>query len=141
MRIELNNPKVKFYIGDVRDRDSVDNVMEGVDLVFHAAALKQVPSCEFFPMQAVLTNIIGGHNVIESAIQLRRFERCMPEHRQGRISRQCNGYDKIADGKGRSGGRTCQNHQKYGCFLCPIRQCYVLSRLGNTSFRSADKAE
>ncbi len=68
MRIELNNPKVKFYIGDVRDRDSVDNVMEGVDLVFHAAALKQVPSCEFFPMQAVLTNIYGGHNVIESAI-------------------------------------------------------------------------
>jgi UDP-N-acetylglucosamine 4,6-dehydratase len=69
MRIELNNPKVKFYIGDVRSRDSVDNVMEGVDLVFHAAALKQVPSCEFFPMQAVLTNIYGGHNVIESAIQ------------------------------------------------------------------------
>jgi len=68
MRIELNNPKVKFYIGDVRDRSSVDNVMEGVDLVFHAAALKQVPSCEFFPMQAVLTNVIGGHNVIESAI-------------------------------------------------------------------------
>ncbi len=68
MRIELNNLKVKFYIGDVRDRNSVDNVMEGVDLVFHAAALKQVPSCEFFPMQAVLTNIIGGHNVVESAI-------------------------------------------------------------------------
>lgn len=68
MRIELNNSKVNFYIGDVRDRDSVDNVMDGVDLVFHAAALKQVPSCEFFPMQAVLTNIIGGHNVIESAL-------------------------------------------------------------------------
>jgi UDP-N-acetylglucosamine 4,6-dehydratase len=68
MRIEINNPKVKFYIGDVRDRESVDNAMEGVDLVFHAAALKQVPSCEFFPMQAVLTNIVGGHNVIESAI-------------------------------------------------------------------------
>jgi UDP-N-acetylglucosamine 4,6-dehydratase len=68
MRIELNNPKVKFYIGDVRDRASVDNVMQGADLVFHAAALKQVPSCEFFPMQAVLTNIVGGNNVVESAI-------------------------------------------------------------------------
>ena len=68
MRVRLNNSKVKFYIGDVRDRSSVDQVMEGVDLAFHAAALKQVPSCEFFPMQAVLTNIVGSHNVVESAI-------------------------------------------------------------------------
>ncbi len=68
MRIDYNNPRLVFYIGDVRDRDSVDNAMKGVDLVFHAAALKQVPSCEFFPMQAVMTNIIGGHNVVESAI-------------------------------------------------------------------------
>ncbi|MCX6826844.1 MAG: polysaccharide biosynthesis protein [candidate division Zixibacteria bacterium] len=68
MRKELDCRNVKFYIGDVRDRDSVDNVMLGVDLVFHAAALKQVPSCEFFPMQAVLTNVIGSSNVIESAI-------------------------------------------------------------------------
>ena len=69
MRIELNNPKVKFYIGDVRDRAGVDKAMQGVDLVFHAAALKQVPSCEFFPMQAVMTNILGSHNVVESAVQ------------------------------------------------------------------------
>jgi UDP-glucose 4-epimerase len=68
MRIELNNPRVSYHIGDVRDPHSVDHVMAGVDLVFHAAALKQVPSCEFFPMQAVLTNIIGSHNVIDSAI-------------------------------------------------------------------------
>ena len=68
MRIELNNPRVKFYIGDVRDRDSVDQAMEGVDMVFHAAALKQVPSCEFFPMQALLTNVVGSHNIMESAI-------------------------------------------------------------------------
>ncbi len=69
MRVQLNNPRVKFYIGDVRDRDSVDQAMKGVDLVFHAAALKQVPSCEFFPIQAVLTNILGSHNVVESAVQ------------------------------------------------------------------------
>jgi UDP-N-acetylglucosamine 4,6-dehydratase/5-epimerase len=68
MRIELNNSKIRFYIGDIRDRDSVDNAMMNVDYVFHAAALKQVPSCEFFPMQAILTNVIGSHNVIESAI-------------------------------------------------------------------------
>ncbi|HOK96189.1 MAG TPA: polysaccharide biosynthesis protein [Anaerohalosphaeraceae bacterium] len=68
MRIDYGESRLSFYIGDVRDRASVDNVMKGVDYVFHAAALKQVPSCEFFPMQAVMTNIIGGHNVIESAI-------------------------------------------------------------------------
>jgi UDP-N-acetylglucosamine 4,6-dehydratase/5-epimerase len=68
MRIEYSQPRLNFYIGDVRQRDSVDNVMKGVDYVFHAAALKQVPSCEFFPIQAVYTNILGGHNVIESAI-------------------------------------------------------------------------
>ena len=68
MRIEYKQPRLNFYIGDVRERDSVDNVMKGVDYVFHAAALKQVPSCEFFPIQAVYTNILGGHNVIESAI-------------------------------------------------------------------------
>lgn len=68
MRISMNNPRLRFYIGDVRDRAGLDSVMQGVDYVFHAAALKQVPSCEFFPMQAVLTNVVGSHNVVESAI-------------------------------------------------------------------------
>lgn len=68
MRHRLQNPKVKFYIGNVRDRQSVDGVMRGVDYVFAAAALKQVPSCEFFPLQAVQTNVIGTDNVLESAI-------------------------------------------------------------------------
>ncbi|AQQ09154.1 UDP-glucose 4-epimerase [Sedimentisphaera cyanobacteriorum] len=69
MRIEKASSKLRFYIGDVRDRESVDEAMNGVDLVFHAAALKQVPSCEFFPMQAVMTNISGSNNVIQSAIK------------------------------------------------------------------------
>ena len=69
MRHQLQNEKVKFYIGDVRDKRSVDGAMYGVDYVFHAAALKQVPSCEFFPMQAVQTNVIGTENVLDSAIQ------------------------------------------------------------------------
>jgi UDP-glucose 4-epimerase len=68
MRRRLNNDKVKFYIGDIRDRDSVDRAMDGVDFVFQAAALKQVPSCEFFPMEAVKTNVIGTENVLQSAI-------------------------------------------------------------------------
>ncbi|MFO0481426.1 MAG: polysaccharide biosynthesis protein [bacterium] len=68
MRVELADPSIQFIIGDARSRDSVDAAMRGADYVFHAAALKQVPSCEFFPMQAVYTNIIGSHNVVESAI-------------------------------------------------------------------------
>ncbi len=67
MRKELNNPTIKFYIGDVRDPVAVDQVVNGVDYVFHAAALKQVPSCEFFPVEAVKTNILGAENVMISA--------------------------------------------------------------------------
>lgn len=69
MRIAYGRPELKFYIGDVRDRHSVDKAMRGVDLVFHAAALKQVPSCEFFPLEAVKTNILGSQNVIDSAVE------------------------------------------------------------------------
>lgn len=69
MRHRLQNPKVKFYIGDVRDKRSVDGAMNGVDYIFHAAALKQVPSCEFFPTQAVRTNVLGTENVLDSAIE------------------------------------------------------------------------
>jgi UDP-glucose 4-epimerase len=68
MRIEINNPKVKFYIGDVRHYDSLNFAMNGVDYIFHAAALKQVPSCEFYPMEAVRTNILGAENVLNAAL-------------------------------------------------------------------------
>ncbi|MBR8657350.1 polysaccharide biosynthesis protein [Achromobacter sp. Marseille-Q0513] len=68
MRLELANDKVKFYIGDVRDYESVSQAMVGVDYVFHAAALKQVPSCEFYPMEAVKTNVLGTENVLNAAI-------------------------------------------------------------------------
>ncbi|MGB7815448.1 MAG: polysaccharide biosynthesis protein [Methylotenera sp.] len=68
MRIALNHPKLKFYIGDVRSYDSIYEAMKGVDYVFHAAALKQVPSCEFYPMEAVKTNVLGTENVMNAAI-------------------------------------------------------------------------
>lgn len=69
MRIALAHPKLKFYIGDVRDLDSVRQAMHGVDFVFHAAALKQVPSCEFYPMEAVRTNVLGAENVMNAAVE------------------------------------------------------------------------
>ena len=76
MRIAIKSDKVKFYIGDVRDYGSIDDAMQGVDYVFHAAALKQVPSCEFYPMEAVRTNIIGAENVIRAAIA-HQVSRCV----------------------------------------------------------------
>ena len=76
MRIALKNDKVKFYIGDVRDYHSVHDALRGVDYVFHAAALKQVPSCEFYPMEAVRTNVLGAENVIRAAIA-NKVKRCV----------------------------------------------------------------
>ncbi len=76
MRIALKNDKVKFHIGDVRQYDSVQDVMRGVDFVFHAAALKQVPSCEFYPIEAVRTNVLGAENVMRAAID-QQVSRCI----------------------------------------------------------------
>lgn len=69
MRIALKNESVKFYVGDVRNYDSIADAMQGVDYVFHAAALKQVPSCEFYPMEAIRTNVLGAENVMRAAIE------------------------------------------------------------------------
>ena len=111
MRHRLQNPKVKFYIGDVRDKRSVDGVMQGVDYIFHAAALKQVPSCEFFPMQAVRTNVIGTENVLDSAIQnkvkrvvvLSTDKACYPINAMG-ISKEtiicCTRYGNVMSSRG-----------------------------------------
>ena len=109
MRHALQNPKVKFYIGDVRDRTSVDIAMSGVDYVFHAAALKQVPSCEFFPLEAVKTNVLGTENVLNSAIAyqvknvvvLSTDKACYPINAMG-ISKAM--MEKVAIAKGRQLG-------------------------------------
>ena len=109
MRHHLQNPKIKFYIGDVRDKRSVDGVMPGVDYIFHAAALKQVPSCEFFPTQAVRTNVLGTENVLDSAIAhgvkrvvvLSTDKACYPINAMG-ISKAM--MEKVATAKGRALG-------------------------------------
>ncbi|ABE37986.1 polysaccharide biosynthesis protein CapD [Rhodopseudomonas palustris BisB5] len=76
MRIALKDDRVKFYIGDVRDYEAVDDAINGVDYVFHAAALKQVPSCEFYPMEAIRTNVLGAENVMRAAVN-RGVSRCV----------------------------------------------------------------
>ena len=122
MRHHLQNKKVKFYIGDVRDKRSVDGVMNGVDYIFHAAALKQVPSCEFFPVQAVRTNVLGTENVLDSAIEhgvknvvvLSTDKACYPINAMG-ISKAM--MEKVAIAKGRQmgeGGQTTICCTRYG---------------------------
>ena len=130
MRHHLQNPKVKFYIGNVRDRQSVDGAMVGVDYVFSAAALKQVPSCEFFPLQAVQTNVIGTDNVLESAIAhgvknvvvLSTDKAAYPINAMG-ISKAM--MEKVAIAKGRALG------EEAGTTICCTRYGNVMASRGS----------
>ena len=119
MRKRFNDPKIKFYIGDVRDFRSVLNVMRGVDFVFHAAALKQVPSCEFHPLEAVKTNVFGTENVLEAAIEcnvqrvicLSTDKAVYPINAMG-ISKAM--MEKVAVAKSRSSAKTVICVTRYG---------------------------
>ena len=119
MRKRYNSPKVKFYIGDVRDPQSVMNAVRGVDYIYHAAALKQVPSCEFHPMEAVKTNVLGAENVLEAAIQcgvkrvvvLSTDKAVYPINAMG-ISKAM--MEKVAVAKSRSSAHTVINVTRYG---------------------------
>ena len=130
MRHQLQNPKVKFYIGNVRDRQSVDGAMMGVDYVFAAAALKQVPSCEFFPLQAVQTNVIGTDNVLESAIAhgvknvvvLSTDKAAYPINAMG-ISKAM--MEKVAIAKGRTLGKEAKT------IICCTRYGNVMASRGS----------
>ncbi len=130
MRHHLLSSKVKFYIGDVRDKRSVDGVMSGVDYVFHAAALKQVPSCEFFPTQAVRTNVLGTENVLDSAIQhgvknvvvLSTDKAAYPINAMG-ISKAM--MEKVAIAKGRALGEDAQTT------ICCTRYGNVMASRGS----------
>lgn len=119
MRKKYNNPKLKFYIGDVRDPQSVMNAVRGVDYIYHAAALKQVPSCEFHPLEAVKTNVMGTENVLEAAIQcsvkkvvcLSTDKAVYPINAMG-ISKAM--MEKVAVAKSRTSSSTIINVTRYG---------------------------
>lgn len=130
MRHKLQNPKVKFYIGDVRNKQSVDVAMRGVDYVFAAAALKQVPSCEFFPMEAVRTNVEGTNNVLLSAVEngvknvvvLSTDKAAYPINAMG-ISKAM--MEKVAIAKGRELGQDAQTT------ICCTRYGNVMASRGS----------
>jgi UDP-N-acetylglucosamine 4,6-dehydratase len=119
MRKKYNSPKLKFYIGDVRDPQSVISAVRGVDYIYHAAALKQVPSCEFHPLEAVKTNVFGTENVLEAAIQygvkrvvvLSTDKAVYPINAMG-ISKAM--MEKVALAKSRSSAQTVINVTRYG---------------------------
>ena len=123
MRKMYDNPRLKFYIGDVRDCQSVTNVVRGVDFVFHAAALKQVPSCEFHPLEAVKTNVIGTENLLEAAITcgvkrvvvLSTDKAVYPINAMG-ISKAM--MEKVAVAKSRNTNGTVINVTRYGNVMC-----------------------
>ena len=123
MRKKYNNPKIKFYIGDVRDYQSVINAVRGVDFIYHAAALKQVPSCEFHPLEAVKTNVLGTENMLEAAINsgvkrvvvLSTDKAVYPINAMG-ISKAM--MEKVAVAKSRSAGGTVINVTRYGNVMC-----------------------
>jgi UDP-N-acetylglucosamine 4,6-dehydratase len=123
IRKKYNNPRLKFYIGDVRDYQSVLNVVRGVDFIFHAAALKQVPSCEFHPLEAVKTNVFGTENVLEAAITcgvkrvvvLSTDKAVYPINAMG-ISKAM--MEKVAVAKSRNSNGTVINVTRYGNVMC-----------------------
>lgn len=129
MRKKYSNDKLKFYIGDVRDAHSVQEAMKGVDYVFHAAALKQVPSCEFFPLQAVQTNVIGTGNVLDAAIEnnvkkvivLSTDKAAYPINAMG-MSKAL--MEKVAVAKGRNVGEN-------GTIICRTRYGNVMGSRGS----------
>ena len=123
MRKKYSSPKLKFYIGDVRDYQSVLEAVRGADFVYHAAALKQVPSCEFHPLEAVKTNVLGTENVLEAAINcgvqrvvvLSTDKAVYPINAMG-ISKAM--MEKVAVAKSRSSGATVINVTRYGNVMC-----------------------
>ena len=146
MRKLYNNPKLKFYIGDVRDFQSVSNAVRGVDYIFHAAALKQVPSCEFHPLEAVKTNVLGTENVLEAAVQsgvkrvivLSTDKAVYPINAMG-ISKAM--MEKVSVAKSRNADSTIINVTRYGNVMASrgsVIPLFVDQILSNTPISITD---
>ena len=122
MRVLFDEPRLNFYVGDVRNARSVDRAAKGVDMIFHAAALKQVPSCEFFPLEAVLTNVLGSQNVVEAAqkndvssvVCLSTDKAVMPVNAMGMTKAL---MEKVAQAAARTAGETTVSTVRYGNVL------------------------
>ena len=128
-RLELSDRRIKYYIGDVRDLRSLETACRGVDFIYHAAALKQVPSCEFHPMEAVATNVLGTEQRAGRGDPRRRSAGGLPVDRQGGLSDQRHGHVQGADGEGdiakaRSAIDTCTT-------ICGTRYGNVLASRGS----------
>ena len=105
MRLEFDDSRLSFVIGDIRDRNQLVMAMRDVDFVFHAAALKQVPSCEFFPMEAVMTNVVGTNNVLDAAEINGVKKLVVLRYRQSRLPDQRYGADESSNGEAHLGSR------------------------------------
>ena len=130
MRREYGTRTLSFYIGDVRNPDSLRDAMAGVDYVFHAAALKQVPSCEFYPLEALRTNSLGTENVLNAAVGDRREARRRAQHRQGGLSDQRHGHLE-GDGREADGGQVAGGLGQRGTILCGTRYGNVMASRGS----------
>ena len=138
MRVSMNEDRLRFYVGDVRDSHSVERVMKGVDLVFHAAALKQVPSCEFFPMQAVQTNVMGSYNILNAAIHER--VKCVVALGTDKAVYPINAMGMTKALMEKNGPVICQRKYQPGnkSLFRSLRQCDVLTRLCHSSLHWTD---
>jgi UDP-N-acetylglucosamine 4,6-dehydratase/5-epimerase len=133
MRLAYNNRKLRFYIGDVRNASSIADAMIGVDYVFHAAALKQVPSCEFYPLEALMTNSLGAENVMNAAIQCGVQRVIVSVDGQSRLPRQRDGHLQGHDGEAHGGQGSRRKRPRDDLVRDALRQRHGLAGLGHSA--------
>ncbi len=138
MRGRIRNAAVKFYLGDVRSYDSVLQAMRGVDFVFHAAALKQVPSCEFFPIEAVQTNTLGAENVMKAALASSVGQSDRAQHGQGGLSGERDGDVQSAHGEMHGGQGADVWRPSHGVLRDAVWKRDGFPGLGDTAVSESD---